>query len=295
MDISSSLVGARLKEHVTEVTWRDTMNYAASVGDNNPHYFDDESEHGIIAPPMFSVALTWPVSERIWEYIETPDFPKEIMATQLHYTEHLMFYRPVRPGDRIKIKGKIAAILPHKVGTQVVIRFDAIDKEGSSVFTEHIGAMMRGVNCSDNGRGADTLPKVPRPQVDGPIIWESAIPIDSLEPFIYDGCTNIFFPIHTSVKFAHAVGLPGRILQGTATLAYAFRELVNKEARGNPFEVKSIFCRFTGMVIPGTTIRVQLIGKESHGGSTDLFFNVLNSEAERAISGGYARLEKSSK
>jgi len=268
------------------------MNYAASIGDNNPCYFDDERERGVIAPPAFSVALTWPISERIWDYIEAPDFPKEIIATQVHYTEHLMFHRPVRPGDRLRITGRIAAILPHTAGTHVVIRFDAIALNGAPVFTEHIGAIMRGVKCTDEGRGGDDLPKIPRTSGDSPPLWESVIPIDALEPFIYDGCTNIFFPIHTSVKFAHEVGLPGIILQGTATLAYALREIINKEAGGDPFELKSAYCRFTGMVLPGTIIRVRLIRNDSNNGGSDLFFTVMNAEKKKAISGGYVRLEK---
>lgn len=292
MEISSSFVGSRLKDYAAEVTWRNTMNYAASIGDNNPCYFDDERERGVIAPPAFSVALTWPISERIWDYIEAPDFPKEIIATQVHYTEHLMFHRPVRPGDRLRITGRIAAILPHKAGTHVVIRFDAIALNDAPVFTEHIGAIMRGVKCTDEGRGGDDLPKIPRTSGDSPPLWESVIPIDALEPFIYDGCTNIFFPIHTSVKFAHEVGLPGIILQGTATLAYALREIINKEAGGDPFELKSAYCRFTGMVLPGTIIRVRLIRNDSNNGGSDLFFTVMNAEKKKAISGGYVRLEK---
>ena len=152
--------------------------------------------------------------------------------------------------------------------------------------------MMRGVKCTDEGRGVKGLPEVPGFSGDNAPIWETAILIDPLQPFVYDGCTNIFFPIHTSVGFAHAVGLPGRILQGTATLAYALREITNKEAGGNPFELKSVYCRFTGMVLPGTTIRVQLIKKDSSRGGTDLFFVVLNAEDKKAISGGYVRLEK---
>lgn len=292
MEISSSFVGSRLKDYTAEVTWRNTMNYAASIGDNNPCYFDDERERGVIAPPAFSVALTWPISERIWDYIEAPDFPKEIIATQVHYTEHLMFHRPVRPGDRLRITGRIAAILPHTAGTHVVIRFDAIALNGAPVFTEHIGAIMRGVKCTDEGRGGDDLPKIPRTSGDSPPLWESVIPIDALEPFIYDGCTNIFFPIHTSVKFAHEVGLPGIILQGTATLAYALREIINKEAGGDPFELKSAYCRFTGMVLPGTIIRVRLIRNDCNNGGSDLFFTVMNAEEKKAISGGYVRLEK---
>jgi hypothetical protein len=51
-----------------------------------------------------------------------------------------------------------------------------------------------------------------------------------MRPYVYDGCTNIYFPIHTSVGFARMVGLPDIILQGTATLAYAARELADREA-----------------------------------------------------------------
>ncbi len=292
MEVSSKFVGARLKDYTTEITWRDTMNYAAAIGDNNPYYLDDERTEGVIAPPMFSVAVTWQISERIWDYIEVQDFPKEVLLTGVHYTEHLAFYRSIRPGDKLNIKGKIAAMLPHKAGTHIVIRFDAVDKEGKSVFTEHFGGMLRGVQCADEGRGEEDLPEVPRYAGDNIPVWESVVPIEPLASFIYDGCTRIIFPIHTSVKFAHQVGLPGRILQGTATLAYAVRELTNKEANGHPSELKSAYCRFTGIVLPGTDIKVQLIKKDNIGGGTALFFVVLNAEGKKAISDGYARLGK---
>ena len=32
---------------------------------------------GIVVPPLFSVAVTWRILERIWEYIEAKDFPVE--------------------------------------------------------------------------------------------------------------------------------------------------------------------------------------------------------------------------
>jgi acyl dehydratase len=100
------------------------------------------------------------------------------------------------------------------------------------------------------------------------------------------------FPIHTSRAFARQVGLPGNILQGTATLSYAVREIINREAGGNPLTLKTVLCRFTGMVFPGTVIRVQLVGKSVKQDGTDLHFNVLNQEGQKAISDGYAFLKK---
>jgi len=291
-EISSKFVGCRLKDYETEITWRNTMNYAASVGENAPYYLDDERIGGVIAPPMFSVAVTWPIFERIWDYIEAEDFPREIIPTHVHYTENLFFYGPIKPNDKLKVKGEVAAILPHRAGTHIIVRFDALDVEGKPVFTEYYGAMARGVKCTDEGKGKESLPSVPKYSGGNNPIWESVIPIEPLAPFIYDGCSNIFFPIHTSVKFARSVGLPGRILQGTATLAYAVREIIKREANGNPFELKSLYSRFTGMVLPGADIRVQLIGRGDGNGGIALFFIVLNDEGKKAISDGYARLEK---
>ncbi len=88
------------------------------------------------------------------------------------------------------------------------------------------------------------------------------------------------------------MGLPGNILQGTATLAFAAREIINREAGGDPLTLKSVFCRFTGMVFPGTAIRVQLVGKSGEHDGTNLHFIVLNQEGQKAISGGYAFLKK---
>lgn len=294
MELSSRFVGTPLKNYFTEITWRQTMNFAAAVDDNNGYYVDDAREGGIIAPPMLCVAVTWRILERIWEYIEAKDFPMEVLMTQVHHTEHLEFHRPVRPGDRLTVKGRVTAILPHRAGTRVVIRFDAMDQADQPVFTEHIGAMMRGVNCTDDGVCPNPLPEGPLFEESAGPIWESLIPIDPLRAHVYDGCTDIVFPIHTSKAFARQVGLPGSILQGTATLAFAVRELINREAGGNPLALKSLFCCFTGMVLPGTEIRVQLVGKSEKDDETDLHFIVLNQEGKKAISGGWAFLKKES-
>jgi len=87
--------------------------------------------------------------------------------------------------------------------------------------------------------------------------------VDPLAPFIYDGCTDIHFPIHTSRKFAHDVGLPGIIHQGTATLAYAARELVNREAGGNPALLKNTRLSFYGNGTAGSDIMVRMTGRQT--------------------------------
>ena len=284
--LNSELTGTSLLDYETSVNWRDIMNYSAAIGDANPRYFDDESPDGVIAHPVYPVALTWNIIGRIKEFIVSEKFPTELLLSQVHYTEHLEIHRPLSPGLQLVIKGQIVAILPHRAGTHVIIRLVAREKEGAPVFTEHIGAMLRGVECIGGGEGQESLPIVQNVSDAVEPCWTSTVSIDRLMPFVYDGCTDIVFPIHTSIKFARMVGLPGIILQGTATLALAVTELVNRELNREPARVKSVSCRFTGMVLPGSNISVRMIEKRKNNTTTDLLFDVCNINGGRVISSG---------
>jgi len=268
------------------------MNYAAAIDDNNARYFNDEQELGIVAPPMFSVAATWSIVENLEEFVLADDFPFEVLRTQVHFSEFLEFHAAIKPGDELRIKGVIAAILPHRAGTHVVLRFDASNQDNQPIFTEHFGGLMRGVSCEDGGAGGETMPTAPTSPESSAAMWEKTIGIDALRPFVYDGCTNIFFPIHTSRKFAHDVGLPGILLQGTATLAYAARELLNHNGDGDPSSLQALTCRFTGMVLPATDIKVQLLACTDYNRHSDLFFRVLGDQGQVVIKDGYARMKK---
>ncbi|HNX25393.1 MAG TPA: MaoC/PaaZ C-terminal domain-containing protein [Spirochaetota bacterium] len=292
MKLSSDFTGIVLKEYQCSVSSRWTMNYAAATGDTNPRYFNDELPGGLIAPPLFPVAVTWPIIEHIADNIESADFPKEVLFTQVHFSEQLIIHRPVKPGDHIKVNGSVAAILPHKAGTHVILRFDASDAGGNSVFTEYLGAMMRGVECTGGGKGGGNVPDFPVMSAEPELLHESVVPVSPLAPFLYDGCSNIHFPIHTSVKFAHAVGLPGIILQGTAALAIAVREILDREGICDTECVASIICKFTGMILPGSNMRVRLTGRSVLADSFELFFDVLNTEGKKAVSGGCIKLKR---
>jgi acyl dehydratase len=289
MEISSRIVGLKLKEYTADVTWRQTTNYASSVSDVNPFYFDDTREDGVIAPPMFASTFAWSVMGKLTENANLP-YPKEVFNTLVHYTEHFDFFKPVRPGDRITVKGEIAAVAPHRSGTLLVAKLPAFDDQGVPVFIGHMGVLLRGVGCSDCGAGSERLPVVPKPKDNTVPVWETQIPIYRETPYIYDGCTDIVFAIHTSPKFARLVGLPDIILHGTATMAFVSREIINREANADPTMLKCIAGRFTGMVMPGSTIHVQLLQRGPKDESMEVFFVVTDGQGKNVISDGYAKL-----
>lgn len=294
MKISSGILGAEIAGRETKVSWRSTTNYAASLGDGNVRYFDDTREEGLVAPPMLAVALTWPLSVDLGTRLRVDAFPAEVLMTQVHYSEHLQFHRLVRPGDHLKITGKVAGVLSHRSGTHFIVRYDATDAKGKKVFTEHSGAMLRGVTLIDGDR-ADSLPRTPdnRRKADpASPVWEASVFVTPFLPYLYDGCTDIVFPIHTSPQFAKQVGLPGIILQGTASLALAAREIVDREAGGDPGRLKTLSCRFSGMVFPDSKMCVRLLAKDVKEAGR-LFFEIINVDGQKAISHGYAGLTDS--
>jgi len=289
--LETGLVGTLLKTYQTEINWRATTNYAAAISDNNPRYFNDMDKKGIVSHPMFPVAVTWPVLSDLGSYIDSKDFPTDVLMTQVHYTEHIVLHRLILPGDKLSIKGSLKAFLPHRSGTHAIICLEAEDEKGGSVFTEYIGAMLRGVDCGKGGQKGE-MPLVPGNNVAEQALWNSKIYIEPERPYIYDGCSNIEFPIHTSPNFATLVGLPGIILQGTATLAYAVREIVKNEAKNDPERIAEIACSFTGMVKPGSDISVCCTGKKLYEDFTDIFFEVRNCDDKKAVRNGYIKVLK---
>jgi len=284
--IDSQHVGTRLRPYQTVVTARHATNYAAAVGESLPCYFDDTRPDGIIAHPVFPVAVTWPVTSHLDRFIKDPRFPLDLMALQVHHTEHIALHRPVRPGQELNVAGVVAAIIPHRAGTRVVLRYEARDRDGQPVFTEHIGGLLRNVQCVDEGQSLPGIPVDPPPDPDQEPIWQQEIEIDPLLPYVYDGCSDIVFPIHTSPAFARQVGLPGILLQGTATLALAVREILHREAGLHPSAVTGVACRFTGMVIPGDSIAVRLRQRSTAGGRMTVAFDVVDASRRPVLRKG---------
>ena len=286
MEMDSKFVGLQTCPYKTKVTLRQAMNYAAAVNDANPRYLDDERSGGIIAPPMIVAALTWPISLNIGDYLEDKSFPTQCTQQQVHHSESIRWYAPIMPGQSLEIRGELAALLAHPAGCEMIMRYDAYEDE-QLVFTEYSGALLRGVQLVGEEKGREQVPEILKaPGFEEPV-WVEQIDIDPLAAHVYDGCADISFPIHTSPAFAHKVGLPAILLQGTATLAHAVKTITNREREGDSNSLRELDCTFTGMVFPGERIDVRLIRREQVEGNGDIcYFDVLNQAGKRAISRG---------
>ncbi len=291
--IDPAIVGLEIEPFSRRLDVRDSMKHAAAVGDANLRYLDDARPGGVVAHPLFAVVLTWPVmtglSERLGDRL-----PPEAVLSMVHAGEHLIFHEPMRPGDDIRITGRVAAVSPVSAGTLLVLCLEAAGKNGP-LFTEYATALFRGVACRGEGRGRETLPaSAPKPAAKsgpGETVLDERVFIPPEAAHLYDGCTDIIFPIHTSNAFARAVGLPGVIYQGTATLARAATAFCNGVLGGDPARLKEIACRFSGFVSPGSTLRVHARGlsPDSTAEDQDYGFSVYREDGAEALGRGFVR------
>jgi acyl dehydratase len=145
------------------------------------------------------------------------------------------------------------------------------------------------VECTDPGQTTGKLPVIPAlPEISKPI-WEAAVPIKREDCYIYEGCADVPFPIHTSPSFARSMGLPDIIYFGIGTLARAVSALVNRELGADPAGIRHLACIFRGMVTPESFIRIQLLERKQNDTGLELFFRVLNQQGKEAVSEGYLR------
>jgi acyl dehydratase len=285
MPLELAIVGKVAGERTLTVTTRDCLAYAAGTDDLNERYLDDARPGGIVAPPLFGVALDWALRPALASIMNmTPEEARQ----GVHATQDMQFHRPIRPGDTLTVRGMVVQAEARSTGAYLITRYQTVDSAGAPVLTVYYGSLFRGVSVAGTPRTDDAPLPLPAPPPTAAPSWAAPITVSRTAPHVYTECADIYNPIHTERAVALAAGLPDIIIHGTLTLAYAARELLNREAGGAPERLRRIACRFTGMVLPGSIISVLL----DAAGETDegryLFFSVLAESGAPAIKGGVA-------
>jgi acyl dehydratase len=274
-------IGIATEPCISDVTVRDTMAYAAGVGDPNPRYLDDSSG-GVIAPPAFCSALEWPATIRLRQALA---LSREEALRGVHASQDSTFHAPIRPGERIRTTGSLAHVRETRAGALTIVRFDSLtDPSGEPRATTYAAFLYRGVSLSGESIGEEPAPLI------------SALPektethtlhIRPEAAHVYTECARIWNPIHTEREVARAAGLPDIILHGTALWALVARELVDRWCHGEPQRLRRLAGRFSAMVIPGTEVTLEHAEPDVDG---RVPFILRNAEEAPAISAGNALL-----
>ena len=299
MPISTRAHGARLGTSEVEITARRILAYAAGIGDTADPVFDDASDQ-LVAPPQICVSLEWPVVSHPSLREKLGALPEELRRG-VHAVQDSLFHRPIRPGDRLITSGRWIGLHQTKAGAMLITRLSTVEADsGRPVVTTWSSSIYRGVPLGDGSaqslvtedEGPPPLPELAL-DPDRTEIQEIFIPREM--PHTYTECADIWNPIHTERSVALAAGLPDIILHGTATWALAGREIVRRNAGGNPHRLRRLHGQFRAMVIPGTTSTVEHTeapaGKDLSHDQSGVAFVVKNEQGQEAVRKGVAILD----
>jgi len=282
MSLSTEIVGQQTQSFSHEIDARWTMGYASGLGDTAPCYMDTENRKDVIAHPVFPVCVEWPVILDARHLKSTVKMTVEESAHGVHASHDLQIFRPIRAGDSLRTQATIIGIEKIRPGAAQYIRLDTHNQHDQLVTRTYQLSISRGVDVVGDRSFSEEPPPWPE-YVDTTVIDRIDIPVAEGSANVYTETARIFNPIHSDKAVALAAGLPDIILHGTATLALAISQIVNRYANGNPGEIKRLGGRFNAMVLMPSTLTLIVHQKTDHGVS----YTLVTESGAKAISNGF--------
>ena len=288
MPLPSSLVGTSSPsiEHDVDARW--LMAYAAGVGDANPCYLDTTTE--LSCHPVFPVCLEWPAILASRDDAADSALSRDEASRGVHAGHDLLIHRLPRADERTQTTATTVSIAPSRAGAVQVLRLDTTESGGELLCQTWQTTIFRGVDVDGDAPGIDTPPARPEPSGESidHVVTRS---VGAQAAHVYTECARIWNPIHTDRAVAHAAGLAEIILHGTATLAYAITEIVNRYASADPSRVKRLGGDFRAQVFMPSTIGIRMHDRTNDAGDGLVTFSVATADGEDAIRSGYVVLE----
>jgi acyl dehydratase len=281
MGLNAALAGKRYDTQTYEVTADAIHAYAAATNETNPAFTGPDP----VAPPAFPVV---PLFATLASALFDPDL--EVNVTRLvHGEQDHLLHEPIRAGDVLTIEGTLESVEAKEAGERFTVHGSLTNAEGRVVAEARSVMFIRGAGSrprppAGTGRPAE---EPPAPEY----VFETSEQVDEDQTFRYAEASGDHNPIHLDADFAKgAAGLPGIIVHGMCTMAFASRAVVDGACGGDPARLQRIRVRFSRPVFPGQTITTRGWRQERAAGAVVYGFETVNDRGQAVISGGIAEV-----
>lgn len=267
-----------------EVTAEAIAAYAASTNDTSP-----AAAAGEVAPAVFAIVPVF--GRQAGQSVVVEDRRAELQGRIVHGEQWMVFHRPIAAGDRLLVRGATIGVHAKSSGVTVISKMETTDEAGNPVNDQFVTVFYRGVESGiDTGESAPTLKSL-RGDEQGSELDPVAYPVDPDQPARYADASGDHNRIHLDDEFARSVGLPGIIVHGMCTLAFAARAVC--EAFGEPSSavLRQLGCRFTHPLLPGDVLTTNAARLEpGASGTRAARFSCVNRAGEMVLGAGFAEL-----
>lgn len=223
--------------------------YADATDDANPRY----REARPVAPPMFHVR---PLMGLLETLVADPGLAFDRL--RLVHGEHAMsFLRVLRHDDVLHLAAELTALVEKPSGRVATFRITG-DVDGEAALSGVTTFFIRAAAPPPKdaaAAGPKATPAAPPPP---DLVFAQPVALD--QAVRYASASGDHNPIHLDAAVARAAGLPGTILHGLCSMAFAARDLVDHLGGGDPASLASIGLRWARPVLPGSTLSMSVWG-----------------------------------
>lgn len=283
MPLNGDIVGATSPASVNVASLRWLMAYAAGAGASGPRYYATDAPIPVGAHPVFAACLEWPALQGLRLFQPRSGLTDAELARNVHGSFDVTFERPILAGEELTTVATVIGVEQRGPNAWQHIKVDTTDTGGQLVFRSYQSGVFLDVTAQVDALRGERPPAWPEAGEQGVSGETIAIPVPVGAAHVYTETSRIWNPVHTDIAAARSAGLPGLILHGTATLAYAVSVLVARYAEGDPSAVRRVSCRFGAPVSFPSSIVLEA---RRHSAAA-ITFRVLNAAGAPAIRAGF--------
>jgi acyl dehydratase len=285
MGLNAALAGKRYETQTYEVTADAIHAYAAATNETNPAFTGPDP----VAPPAFPVVAFFAT---LASALFDPDLDANL-ARLVHGEQDHLLHEPIRAGDVLTVDGILESVEVKETGERFTVHGRLTNAEGRVVAEARSLMFIRGTGSRPKpppGAAPTEEPAAPE------YVFETSEQVDEDQTVRYAEASGDHNPIHLDPDFAKgAAGLPGIIVHGMCTMAFASRAVVDGACGGDPARLRRIRVRFARPVFPGQTLRTRgwrqegPLGADNDGAGV-YGFETLNERGQPVITGGIAEV-----
>ncbi|TNE84884.1 MAG: SDR family NAD(P)-dependent oxidoreductase [Deltaproteobacteria bacterium] len=244
--------------------------YADATEDANSRYRGADA----VAPPMYHVR---PFIGLMMKLATDPELDIDLLRL-VHGEHDMTFHRLLRHGDVLQLRGTLEAVEEKSSGKVVSFGLYGF-VDGEVALEGRTSYFIRGKKKSTDG---PKKPKAPPPEMPAPD-WSVDQPVAKDQADRYAVASGDDNPIHVDEETARRAGLPGVILHGLCTMAFAQRDLIDRLAGGDPARLKRLAVRWASPVFPGETLTLH-----GWGSTGEVTFATVNAAGKPVVVNGRA-------
>ena len=231
-------IGREGTAHRYEVTDAALERFAAAT---------DDAPGGVV----FAIVPVWPALAPASRAVAA----EEIRPFVVHYEQDIVIHQPLVAGMTVLSRATPSAILPRPNGTSVVIRLETRDEAGELLNEQYVTEFFRGVEAPES-----VGERAPDHRLEAPdaTCAEVVHEVADDQTIRYAEASGDDFAIHLDDAFARSVGLPGRIVHGLCTMAFAGRAVLEVAGVRNPRAMRRLAVRFSAPLFPGESLHTRV-------------------------------------